>query len=94
MPRIEIMRARALLLLSSFSEDFLRWGGKPPSKKEKARMPSQTPIIIGKEKNPMRKKGGRGSPPPAHSQFRLLPPPKQQKKFGTRSFELVVACRQ
>ena len=67
----------------------------PPPKK--GRMPSRTPILFGRGKSPTQKKGGGGSSPPAHSQFRhalLSSPPKQQKKFGTRSFELVVTQQQ
>ena len=59
-----------MLLLSSVSETFF-WGAGTPSKK--GRMPSQTPILFGKGKEPNTKKGG-GSSPPAHSQFRQCTP--------------------
>ena len=59
-----------MLLLSSVSETFF-WGAGTPSKK--GRMPSQTPILFGKGKEPNTKKGGRVIPPcpltisPVHS---------------------------
>ena len=52
---------------------FFAGGGKPPL--QKVRMPSQTPIHLGKgEKDQCKKRGGKGSSPTAHSQFRLLHP--------------------
>ena len=70
-PRIEIVRASiaaAVFILRRLSSR----GGNPPSKKVECLL--RLPSIFGIEKSLMQKKGGRGSSPPAHSQFRLLPP--------------------
>jgi len=86
---------QALLLLFSPSKDFLCEGGKPPL--PKVWMPSQTPIHLGKgEKAQCKKRGGRVHPPPLTHTFAcfiLSSPPKQRKKFVTRSFELLVVAR-
>jgi hypothetical protein len=62
------MRARALLLLFSSSEAFLREGGKPPIS-EGVECLLRPPSIFGKEKKPNAKKGGKGftPPPPTHN---------------------------
>jgi hypothetical protein len=62
-----------LLLLFSPPKDFLRGGGEtPPAKKSNAFSDSRP--SWERRKGPMRKKGGKGSSPTAHSQFRLLHP--------------------
>ena len=74
---------------------FAGGGGDPPCKKFECLL--RLPSILGKEKKPNAKKGGERvhPPPPTHNFacFILSSPPKQRKKFGTRSFELVVARR-
>jgi hypothetical protein len=76
------------------------WGENPPlaNKKDQNALSDSYPYpergILPNTKN---KEGGEGgSPPPTHN-FAcslLSSSPKQQKKFGTRSFDLVVAQRQ
>jgi hypothetical protein len=85
--------AAAVLILRSLS---LRGGENPPSPKGSNAFSDPHPSSE-RRKSPMRKKGGKGFTPPATHNFAcslLSSPPKQRKKFGTRSFELVVARRQ
>ena len=62
-----------MLLLFSLSKDFLCGGGETPLAKSLNAFSDFHPSWE-RRKSPMQKKGGKGSSPTVHSQFRLLHP--------------------